>query len=279
MELNIHPVNQECRPIMDIEDKVPAVTKAIAIVRLVNKAGSRGASLIEISVGLGITKSHCYNILKGLTRAGWLLHDDARHTYVLSARMLSDISSIFSRRALSTVIHEELDKLSTAIRTPCLLTRLERDGSFVTIDRSDAAGELLFTAPIGFRFGPDAPAQMRVRLAFLDRSEREAELARWTPIAYTSTTIVDKNRLRAEVIATRARGYGISRAEYTPGVMTLAAPVFDAFGNVQMILQCPGLEAHVRAHESEIASELLAATARLNALLGNPPNGGKEDTD
>ena len=76
---------------MDFEDKVPAVTKAIAIVRHINEAGSAGTSLIDISVGLGITKSHCYNILKGLTRAGWLVHDDARHGTAGAARTRSSL--------------------------------------------------------------------------------------------------------------------------------------------------------------------------------------------
>lgn len=256
---------------MDVDDKVPAVTKAIAIVRHINEAGSSGVSLMDISISLGLTKSHCYNILKGLTRAGWLVHDDARRTYMLSARMLSDISSIFSRRAMSTVIHEELDRLSTSTGVPCVLTRVERDGSFVAVDRSEAAGELLFTAPIGFRFSPDAPAQMRVRLAYLGADERESELAKWTPKAYTPTTIVDKDELRRELEATRARGYGISRAEYTPGVTTLAAPIFDAFGNVQMILQCPGLSLRMLTEETAIAAKLRAVADRLNAMLGNAP--------
>lgn len=260
---------------MDVDDKVPAVTKAIAIVRYINEAGSAGVSLMDISISLGLTKSHCYNILKGLARAGWLVHDDARRTYMLSARMLSDISSIFSRRAMSAVIHEELDRLSTSTGMPCVLTRVERDGSFVAVDRSEASGELLFTAPIGFRFSPDAPAQMRVRLAYLAADERESELAKWSPKAYTPTTIVDKDALRRELEATRARGYGVSRAEYTPGVMTLAAPIFDAFGNVQMILQCPGLLMRMVAEESFIATKLLAVAARLNAMLGNAPG----DTD
>jgi DNA-binding IclR family transcriptional regulator len=255
----------------DSDDKVPAVTKAIAIIRHINQAGPSGVSLIDISVQLGITKSHCFNILKGLARAGWLLHDDARRTYMLSTQMLSDISSIFGRGAMSTVIHEELDKLSTATRLPCILTRVERDGSFVAIDRSEAAGELLFTAPIGFRFVPDAPAQMRVRLAYLDAEDRKRELAKWVPVAYTSTTIVDRRKLLVEIEATRARGYAISRAEYTPGVMTLAAPIFDAFGNVQMILQCPGLATRVIAEETAIARKLLESAARLNGILGNSP--------
>lgn len=226
----------------------------------------------EVASALGITKSHCFNILKGLTHSGWLVHDEARRSYVLSSRMLTDIASIFDRRALSSVIHEELDKLSQSTGMPCVLTRVERDGSFIAVDRSEAAAELTFSAPIGFRFTPDAPAQMRVRLAYLGHSQRELELLRWEPKAYTPTTIVDRDMLRAEIEVTRKRGYAISRAEFTPGVMTLAAPIFDAFGNVQMILQCPGVESRVLAEEVAIGAALLATTGRINAILGNLPS-------
>lgn len=256
------------------EDKVPALTKALAVIRHVNAAGAAGAALNDISQALGFTKSHCFNILKALTREGWLVYDEARRIYALSPRMLTDISSIFSRRALSTVIHEELDRLSTTSKLPCVLTRLERDGSFIAIDRSEAAAELLFSAPVGFRFPPDAPAQMRVKLAWASEEDRAAALAAWIPKAHTPTTIVDKDELRAELEATRARGYGVSRAEFTPGVMTLAAPIFDIFGAVQMIVQVPGPAARVVADEAEIAVALLEASRRLNAILGNPPGPG-----
>ena len=116
------------------------------------------------------------------------------------------------------------------------------------------------------------PRRCESRLAWMSREERESELARWEPKPYTPTTIVDKDELRAEIEATVARGYAISRAEYTPGVMSLAVPIFDPFGNVQMILQSPGLAAQVAVDEAKIAAELLAAAARINAVLGNPPN-------
>lgn len=265
--MNLHSVTPGSKG----DDKVPALTKAIAVIRCVNAAGTAGVALNDISHALGFTKSHCFNILKNLTREGWLVYDEARRTYALSPRMLTDISSIFSRRALSTVIHEELDRLSTASRLPCVLTRLERDGSFITIDRSEASAELLFSAPVGYRFAPDAPAQMRVKLAWASDEEREAALAAWVPVAHTPTTIVDRSTLRAEVRATRERGYGVSRVEFTAGVMTLAAPIFDIFGNVQMIVQVPGPAARVAAEEPQIARALLDACARLNAILGNPP--------
>ena len=57
------------------QDKVPAVTKAMAIVRYVNRAQAGGAGLNDIANDLDVTKSHCHNILKTLTHEGWLTYD------------------------------------------------------------------------------------------------------------------------------------------------------------------------------------------------------------
>ena len=51
--------------------------------------------------------------------------------------------------------------------------------------------------------------------------------------------------------------------------MTLAAPIFfDGFGNVQMVLQCPGLTDKVIREEMAIAAELQHSADRLNAIFG-----------
>ena len=78
-----------------------------------------------------------------------------------------------------------------------MLTRVERDGSFVAIDKAEEAAELIVSVPIGHRFPPDAPAQMRVRLAWMPEDLRRQELARWRPRAYTETTVIEEAR-RAE---------------------------------------------------------------------------------
>jgi DNA-binding IclR family transcriptional regulator len=254
--------------------KVPAVTKAVAIVRYVNRVDGQGAALNDIAAGLGITKSHCHNILKTLTHEGWLVYDETRRLYLLAPRLLADISCLTGRRSPSALIHDELVKLSRATGTPCVLTRVERDGSFVAIDKAEEAAELIVSVPIGHRFPPDAPAQMRVRLAWMPEEERRQELARWRPRAYTKTTLVRKKAVLAELEATRQRGYSISRAEYSPGVMTLAVPIFDNRGDVQMVLQCPGLVDKVARNEARLATEVLRTAERLNAIFGvssDPP--------
>jgi DNA-binding IclR family transcriptional regulator len=253
---------------------VPAVNKALAIVRHLNRASSSGASLNEIAGSLDITKSHCHNILKTLTSEGWLVYDGERRTYSLAHRLLSDISRLLTRQSPSQLIHDELVRLSLATRLPCVLTRVERDGSFVAIDKAEEAAELIVSVPIGHRFPPDAPAQMRVRLAWMPEDLRRQELARWRPRAYTDTTVIKKRDALREIEETRRRGYSISRAEFSPGVMTLAVPIFDTFGDVQMVLQTPGMFDRVSRDEAKIAAEILRTGERLNGVFGvssDPP--------
>jgi DNA-binding IclR family transcriptional regulator len=256
------------------ENKVPAVTKALAIIRYLNRASSSGVSLNEIAGNLEITKSHCHNILKTLTYEGWFNYDAERRTYSLAHRLWADVSRHLGRRSPSMLIREELVKLSRATGMPCVLTRVELDGSFVAIDAAEEAGELIVSVPIGHRFPPDAPAQMRVRLAWMPENLRRQELARWRPRAYTKTTILKKKEAWAEIEATRRRGYSISRAEFSPGVMTLAVPIFDTWGDVQMVLQCPGMLEKVERDHDKLAAEILRAGERLNAIFGvnsDPP--------
>lgn len=255
-------------------DKVPAVNKALAIVRHLNSASSSGVSLNELANGLEITKSHCHNILKTLTSEGWLIYDDERRSYTLAHGLLSDISRLLTRGSPSLFIHDELVRLSLATRLPCVLTRVERDGSFVAIDKAEEAAELIVSVPIGHRFPPDAPAQMRVRLAWMSEDLRRQELVRWRPRAYTETTVIKKRDALKEIEETRRRGYSISRAEFSPGVMTLAVPIFDTFGDVQMVLQSPGMVDRVSRDEAKIAAEILRTGERLNGVFGvssDPP--------
>jgi DNA-binding IclR family transcriptional regulator len=260
------------QPHAAIGDKVPALSKTIAIIRFLNSASPDGASLHELSVRLQITKSHCHNILKALTGEGWLAYDDRRRSYSLAPQLLTDISCLIGARQMAHAqIHDELTRLSAATGIPCVLSRVERDGSFVTIDKAEEALELIVSVPIGHRFPPDAPAQMRARLAWMPEDVRKQELARWRPRAYTKTTIVRKKQAASEIEATRRRGYSVSRAEFSPGVMTLAAPIFDSRGNVQMVLQCPGLIERVIKDQDKIATELQRSAQRLNAIFGAPP--------
>ncbi len=246
---------------------VPAIVKAISIIRYLDAAPGGCSTLPEISGTLGLTKSHCHNLLKTLVAEGWANYDKSRHQYMLAPSLLTDLKNLVGRDHSPLLVHDELIRLSLSTRTPCVLTRLGIDNSFVAIDKAEEAAELLVSVPIGHRFPPDAPAQMRVRLAGLDDDALEKELKTLEPIARTATTIVDRAQLKQEIIATRQRGYAISRGEFTPGVMSLAAGILDRSGQLKLVVQCPGLQADMEERENEIAAELLEAAQKI-ALLG-----------
>ena len=50
--------------------------------------------------------------------------------------------------------------------------------------------------------------------------------------------------------------------------MTLAVPIFDTFGDVQMVLQCPGLIDKVIQDRGQDSRRDSAHGERLNAIFG-----------
>ncbi|KAB2730817.1 IclR family transcriptional regulator [Brucella anthropi] len=248
--------------------KVPALNKAIAVIRYLNGAPSEGRSLAEISDKLGIGRSHCFNILKTLVNERWLTYDTTRRTYILAETLLDDVRWLIGGGQRAARVHAELEQLSEQVGTPCLLSRIEREGTFLVIDKAERAQQLLVSAPVGYRFAADTAAQMRVRLASLTTDEIERELKSWRPVRYTKTSLIEKADVVAEIEATRLRGYAISRAEVEPGVMTVAAPIYDTFGDVDMVLQCPGVSEVIAPRIDEIASALLYTCCQIMLIMG-----------
>ncbi|MGE0847716.1 MAG: IclR family transcriptional regulator [Flavobacteriaceae bacterium] len=245
---------------------MPAVVKCIAVTRLLDTRHTEGASLSDIAATLGITKSHCLAILRTLAAEGWVVHDTARRRYFLGSGLLRDFGNLLGRRDRTAQIHAELATLSAETELPSILCRLDDEGNFIVVDKVEATGELLASVLVGHRYPWDAPAQLRARLAFSDPATVEATLRRDIR-AFTARTIVDRKRLRAEIEATGKRGYAVGYSEYTPGIMSVAAPILDAFGNVSHVLQCPGVQPVMEPREPEIAASLLRVCDRIKQII------------
>jgi DNA-binding IclR family transcriptional regulator len=265
-------VNSPRPPKAEGPSSVPAVTRAIAVIRHLNCRPGAGVS--ELAAALQLTKSHCFNILKTLQSEGWIDYDKERRLYRLSGQMLNDCFSVMVAPSRLAAVHDELVRLTQGIRVGSLLTIVDAEGSFIAFDKTEIPNELLVSVPLGHRFPPDAPAQMRVRLAWAARAEQSEALRQWRPTQYTPSTIVDKRRVAREIRLTRERGYAISYAEFTPGIMTLAAPILDAEQRVLYILQCPGLEADMINRQSEIAAGLLKTVKRIALFLNYGSSAG-----
>ncbi len=249
---------------------VPALERAIAIIAYLNRAAPRPVALAELSATLEISKSHCFSLLKTLVHYDWLHFDAATKTYRLQSGILRDAASVLNDSATIELVRPALATLVDRVRVPCLLSRPLVDDSFVVVDRFDAGCDLEIAVPVGHRFPRDACAQMRAYLAWSDEERVERWFRSWHPLRYTERTLIDAGAIRAEIAATRRRGYARSLGEFTDGLMALALPLFDRHGEVAFVFNCSSLLPMLKPRETDVASAMIETARDIHRALGAP---------
>ena len=120
MNFSSYPETGNVEPTPPSFPVVPAVMKAVSIVRFLNEHGARGASLPEISEQLGIVRSHCHNILRTLVHSQWIGYDAATRTYTLRSTLAADVSSSLVSRPYLNLIHPLVQQLADKTGFPCV---------------------------------------------------------------------------------------------------------------------------------------------------------------
>jgi len=253
---------------------VPAVLKAVAVVRRLNEVGVAGAALGQIAADLDITRSHCHAILLTLLHSGWASYDATSRLYRLHWQISIDTSSTLRAQDELAKVYPLASALSGQVRLPCLVSQPLPDGSFIVLRQIDGPNPLEVSIKRGERFPRDAPAQMKAALAWTDPQRLEKWIQEWKPVPYTASTITTRKRLASELKLTRERGYATSLGEFNVGVDSVALPVFDAEGNILVVLQCHGFTADVGPRLAEVGRQMQLAVTQIHALIGGAPPAG-----
>ena len=252
---------------------VPAIVNAIAVIDALNSTHTGNASLAELTAALGITKSHCHAILKTLTHAGWLSFEPRLKTYQLSAGLLASCSSLVASPEIRR-IHERLSKLVEETGFSCVLTQPQPDGRFVVLDNIANRNPMLVSFAIGYALPADSPAHIKAHLAWQPESVREAWLAAWEPQPYTATTLTSKTELRADIEATRKRGYSRSIGEHFDGMLAYGMPIFGRDGTIRYIVALASFVGQESEAEDQVSKSMLSAAHDIhNSTMASPPAG------
>jgi DNA-binding IclR family transcriptional regulator len=245
--------------------QVPAVTRAVAILRLLGRS-EEPLGLNAIARALELVPSTCLHILRVLAAEELVAFDPLTKRYRLDAGLLTLARSALRRVGFAELVQPELDRLSrrhgvTAIGVQVI--GLEHI-VVVAISRSDEAVRL--HVDIGSRFpallsasgyciaafGGHALSSLERRFRAL-RWDRPPELAEW----------------RAEVGATRVKGYAVDEGGYLKGVTVIAAPVRDAADAVSHVVVLVGVIEQVREIGVEaLGREIVAVADGLSRKLG-----------
>jgi DNA-binding IclR family transcriptional regulator len=172
------------------------------------------------------------------------------------------------QRGLRHHMRPYMERLCKEIDETIDLAMLE-GGEALFVDQYVAVHGLRVVAHMGARLPLHCTASGKALLAAVG-PERAAEVLRPPLAAYTRNTIVNMDRLQAELDRIVQTGVAYDREEYLEGVCAVATPVRDATGGVAALtIEMP--VARFIANERQIVAALVRCRDQAQQhLLGGP---------
>lgn len=206
------------------DDKSTAVKSADRTLTLLEHLASVGAprSLGEIADALAIPKSSLHGLLRNLHGRGWLSADDhdGGVRYRIGPQALTVGAAYLQSDDIVRRSEAMLDQLSHEIGETIHLGVLE-GMDVMYLAKRDARHNLRLVSGVGVRLPAYATGLGKALLAELPPESLAQRLS--VPRRYlTPKTLVEERQLRADLEATRERGYAIDNEESTEGVRCFA---------------------------------------------------------
>ncbi|HET9947304.1 MAG TPA: IclR family transcriptional regulator [Longimicrobiales bacterium] len=194
-----------------------AVDKALDVLFYLHEEREPRA-LGEIGRALSLPKSTTHRLLAALRRRA-LVEKDEGGRYQPGLGVLALAGSLLDRDPLVAAAHPILTQEAARLGETCFLVAA-RGGRLLVLEKAEGTGVLRVSPPIGSEIPARATAVGKVYLAHAPHLLAPEEATR-----YTERTIVDAERLAAEIACARARGYALNQEEWIEGLGVVAAPI------------------------------------------------------
>lgn len=249
---------------------VQSIDRAAAILRCFADHPA-DLTLSEIARSTGLTTSTVHRLLAAM-QENQLVRQTSGRRYAPGQLLVQ----LVRRGALSPSLRDAAVPVMVALRDEVEETvglhSLTRSDERVVVDQVESHHALRRTyteigVPIPLPYG--APG--KVLTAWLPRERREnvlhQKLSQLTP-----TTVIDPVELRRHLEETIRRGFAVSYAERTPGIRSVAAPVFDHHGSITGCLSVSGPEMRMPAERlQELGASVSRAAHAASEALGATP--------
>lgn len=216
---------------------VPAVSRAIAILRLLGKMRTP-MGVNAIAHALGIVPSTCLHILRALVEEKLLSFDRSSKHYRLGAGMLTLARSAIESNAFPLLVQPALDRLSTKWGVTAIGVDVSDPEQMVVVALSRSNMPFRLHVDVGSVFPALLSATGRLVAAFGEQPENEIKKRfsklRWDkPVKYD-----DWNK---EVDFAKKNHFSVDRNTYIAGVTIVAVPVLTPTGNITHTIVCASL--------------------------------------
>jgi DNA-binding IclR family transcriptional regulator len=243
---------------------VPAVTRAIAILRLLGR-GPETMTLKAISQELGMVTSTCLHILRVLVDEGLVKVEPGSKRYSLGVGMLTLARNVIDSSPFPAIVQPVLDRLAGEWKVTTIGVEASGHDELVVVALSRPDAPFRLHVDVGSRFPALTSATGRLVAAYGGLGDKELErrfkAAKWEQPP-------DRQAWLAEVEQVRRKGYSIDRGNFMAGIAVIAVPVFDAQQRMTHALVAVGMAEQLSASRSQaLAKELQAEAQGLSRLI------------
>jgi DNA-binding IclR family transcriptional regulator len=241
---------------------VPAVTRAVAILRLLGRAKAP-MGMKAIAQALDLVPSTALHILRALV-AEELVAVDGSKRYRLGLGTLALARSALERADFPSQVQPHIDGLSRRYPVTAIGVELPNLRHMIVVALSQTQAPVRLHVDIGSRFPTMISATGRCVAAFSrhppEELERRFRALRWNNAPSYATW-------RREVEATRRQGFSIDRGNYIAGVTIVAVPVLDASGTITRTIASVGISSQLDRPTALALAHDMQAAARA---VGQP---------
>ena len=205
--------------------EVRSVARALDILSAFSTAHPR-LTLSELADAVGMPRPSVRRIAVTLIERGFL-RQDPDGAYLLGLRLLELGSQVSESSAITHRAGAAADELARMTGETVLFAEVDWESLSVLIigRREPVQPPAAATSPIGRRYPLSSGCIAKAVLSGLPPEGAATIVPRLRLTARTAATIVDPDRLAAEVAASRARGYAIQSGEFLVGNAGAAVPV------------------------------------------------------
>jgi DNA-binding IclR family transcriptional regulator len=245
---------------------VPAVTRAIAIIRLLSRSRTP-LGLKAIAENLDLVPSTALHIARALVAEDLLQVDPQTKRYRLGVGMLPLARAVLENGDFPSLVRPKLDDLSDRYGVTAIGVEVPDLDHMIVVALARSQAPVRMHVDVGSRFPALISATGRCVAAFSGQPPKEIEkrfrLLRWhNAPAYDAW--------RKEVETTRRQGFSIDRGNYIAGVTIVAVPVLNSRGTISHTIAAVGLGSQLdRASSVALAQDMRTAAQEVAAQLAS----------
>ena len=206
-------------------------------------------SFQELTLKTGMPKASVFRFLQTLLSQKYLSFDSTSKKYFMGPRVLSLGFTVLSGLELKDIALPYLEQLSKVSNQNINLAILDRT-EVVFIERINRWELLTINLSVGSRVNSYQSSSGRAILAFLNREKFESVLNQLSKDPEALKHIGSKGKKLKRVLEdVRRQGYALNDEELIKGVRAIAAPIFNAQGEVEGAITMPAFSHSVSRKE------------------------------